>query len=111
MLRGKLESVFQWKAQGQCSKGIPVVLVMTLYQLLETEVVFRNVKGDRLLVHPIYRQKQTDGEKGDKEESSDKRSQILCRYKNFNNPSYKFWHLPVCLNCKSEKGCVYGDKC
>ena len=23
--------------------------------------------------------------------------------KNCNNPSWKFWHLPVCLNCKSEK--------
>ena len=39
----------------------------------------------------------------DKEENSGKRSQILCRNKNCNNPSWKFWHLPVCLNCKSEK--------
>ena len=22
-----------------------------------------------------------------------------------------FWHPPVCLNCKSESGCKYGDKC
>ena len=26
------------------------------------------------------------------------------------NPSRKFWHPPMCLNCKSEKGCMYGDK-
>ena len=39
------------------------------------------------------------------------RSRILCRHKNCNYPSRKFWHSPVCLNCESEKGCVYGDKC
>ena len=27
------------------------------------------------------------------------------------NQSCKFWHPPVCLNCKSEQGCVHGDKC
>ena len=27
------------------------------------------------------------------------------------NPSCKFWHPPVCQIYKSEKGCVYGDKC
>ena len=21
----------------------------------------------------------------------------------------RFWHPPVCLNCKSDKGCVHGD--
>ena len=26
-------------------------------------------------------------------------------------PSCNFWHLPVCLNHKSESGCKYGDKC
>ena len=34
-------------------KESPVVLVMTLYQLLETEVVFKDVKGDRLFLNPI----------------------------------------------------------
>ena len=55
--------------------------------------------------------KQTDGEKGDMEESSDKRSQIVCRVKFCKNPSCKFWHPPVCLNYKSDKGCINGDKC
>ena len=27
------------------------------------------------------------------------------------NPSCKFWHPPVCLNYRSEKGRVHGDKC
>ena len=26
-------------------------------------------------------------------------------------PSCKFWHLPVRQNYRSEKGCIYGDKC
>ena len=26
-------------------------------------------------------------------------------------PTCGFWHPPVCLNYKSEKGCVHGDKC
>ena len=26
------------------------------------------------------------------------------------NPSCRFWHPPVCVNYKSEKGCTHGDK-
>ena len=44
---------FSGRLKDNVPKEIPVVLVMTLYQLLETEVVFRDVKGDRLLLHPI----------------------------------------------------------
>ena len=35
----------------------------------------------------------------------------MSTFKNCNNPSCKFWHLPVCLNYKSGEGCVKGDKC
>ena len=62
--------------------------------------------------------KQTDGEEqkssqgsGSKQENSLNKSEIPCRFKFSKNPSCKFWHPPVCLNCKSEKGCVHGDKC
>ena len=27
------------------------------------------------------------------------------------NPSRKFWHPPVCQNCKSETGCKFGRTC
>ena len=62
--------------------------------------------------------KQTDGEgqkssqgSGSKHENSLDKSEIPCRFKLCKNPSCKFWHLPVCLGCRSEKGCVHGDKC
>ena len=52
--------------------------------------------------------KQTDGEgilTRDK-------SEIPCRFKFCKKkPICGFWHPPACLNYKSEKGCVHGDKC
>ena len=36
---------------------------------------------------------------------------IPCRFKFCKNPSCELWHPPVCLNYKSEKGCVHGDTC
>ena len=38
-------------------------------------------------------------------------SETPCRFKLCKKPSCKFWHRPVCLKYKSEKGCVHGDKC
>ena len=62
--------------------------------------------------------KQTDGEEqkssqgsGSKQENSLSKSEIPCRFKLSKNPSCKFWHLPVCLNYKSEQGCVHDDEC
>ena len=49
---------------------------------------------------------------GNKEErSSDKRSEIPCRYRSCQNPSCKLGHPPVCQDYKSETGCRYGRKC
>ena len=31
----------------------------------------------------------------------------MCRYRNCENPSCKFWHLPVCQKYKSEKKDAY----
>ena len=39
------------------------------------------------------------------------KSEISCRFKFCKYPFCKFWHPPVCLNYKSDKGCVHGDKC
>ena len=47
---------------------------------------------------------KTYGEAGNRNESSDKKSQILCRY-NF------FFKKPVYQNYRSESGCTCGDKC
>ena len=61
--------------------------------------------------------KQTHGEEkssqgsGSKQENSRDKGEIPCRFKFCKNPSCRFWHPPVCLNYKYEKGCVYGDKC
>ena len=71
----------------------------------------RDEKDDRLLPHTIRRQSRLTVKKATKRKVSDKRSQIVCRHKNCSNPSCLFWHPPVCQNYKSEKRCVYGDKC
>ena len=39
------------------------------------------------------------------------KSEIPYRFRLCKNPLCKFWHPPVCLNYKSEKGCVHGEKC
>ena len=102
---------FQWKAHGQCSKGDSCSFCHdhSLASGSRGSCQRRKGRSSSPASHP--KEKQTDGEKGDKEDSSDKRSQILCRNKNGNKPSSEFWHLPVCLNHKSERGCVYSDEC
>ena len=56
--------------------------------------------------------RNTSKEAGNKEESSsDKMSEFPCRFRTCKNPSYKFWHPPMCQNYKSEQGCIYGDTC
>ena len=61
---------------------------------------------------------KTDGEgqkpskeSGSKQESSLDKSEIPSRFKFCKNPSYKFWHPPMCLNYRSETRCVHGDTC
>ena len=91
------------------AKETHAVSIMTKLPLT-TVAVIKDQKDDRFLPHPTRRQSRLTGEKSNKEENSDKRSQILCRYKKCKNPSCKFWHLPVRQNYKSEKGCAYGDR-
>ena len=100
---------FQWKAHGQCSKGD---------SCKEACTVVRDEK-DRLLAHRIRRHSRLTARDKNLQRNQAikrttlqaKRANIPCRFKFCENPSCKFWHPPVCQNYKSEKGCVYGDKC
>ena len=100
---------FQWRAQGQCSKGDSCRFRHDHLFASGNSGGSQRRKGRSSSPACHSKAKQTDGEKGDTEENScDKRSQILCRKKkNWNNPSCKFWHLPVCLNYKSEKKVMF----
>ena len=87
-------------------------------KLLEIVARVRDEKGGRLLPHPIRRHnrlkardKTSSQGPGCKQGNSIDKNEIPCRFKFCENPSCKFWHPPVCLNHKSEKGCVHGDKC
>ena len=68
--RGKWKSVFSGRHTDNVPKETHAVSVMTQRPLA-------TVGGDA----PNSKAKQTDGEKGDKERSSDKRSQTVCRKK------------------------------
>ena len=91
-LRGKRESVFSGRNMHSVQSWA-----------LETVAFARDEKDDRLLPHPIRRQRLTTRDKkpskesGNKEESSSvKRSEIPCRFRICKNPSCQFWHPPVC---------------
>ena len=113
MLKGKRESVFSGNHMDNVPKETHVASVMTSKPLYTVAKV-RDEKGDRLLLHPIRRQNRLmardKNPHRDQENSFDK-IEIPCRFKFCTNPLCKFWHLPVCLNYKSEKGCAHGDKC
>ena len=86
----KVGECFQWKAHGQCSKGDSCSFSHD-HSLASGNTDYcqrRKQRSSSPASHP--KAKQTDGEEGDKEDSSDKRSQILCRNKNGNNPSFEF---------------------
>ena len=85
---------------------------------METRAKVRDEKGDRLLPHPIRRQnrltarnKNPHRDQAINRKTRKTRVKFPCRFKFCKNPSCGFWHPPVCLNCKSEKVCVHGDKC
>ena len=105
-LRGKFESVFSGRHMDSVPKETHVVPVMTS-KTLETEDKVRGEKDDRHLLHPTRRQNRLTAR--DKHPHRDQavnrktrwiRVKIPCRLRFCQNPS-----------CKSEKGCVHGDKC
>ena len=87
-----------------------------MIQRLETDAI-RDEKDNRPLLHQMRRQRLTEGEKSaanisNKEESSsDKKSEIPCRYKICKKLACKFGILPCVQNFKSESGRNYGDEC
>ena len=69
-------------------------------------------KDDSLLPHPIRRQSRLTVKWATKRKVlTRERSQIVCRHQILKNRSCAFWLHPVCQNYKSERGCIYGDKC
>ena len=114
-LRGKCESVFSGRQMDNVSKETPVVSVMTLYW---KQWWWSETKRTIVFTASHAKAKQTDEEEqnpsqgsGNKQENSRDKSEHPCRFKFCQNPSCRFWHPPVCLNYKSEKGCAYGDEC
>ena len=112
----KVGGSFQWKTNGECSKGD------------SCSFSHQSATGNSGGVHrrkrpssspaPSSKAKAYEGgEKSSKtsgnrdESSSDKRSKIPCRNRNCNNPSCSYWHPPVRQNYKSETGCIFGNKC
>ena len=111
----KVGECFQWQAHDHLiPEETHAVSVMTQRSLSKGQK--RQGRSSSPASHS--KAKQTDGEEqkssqisGSKQESSLNKSEIPCRFKFSKNPSCKFWHPPVCLNCKSEQRCVHGDKC
>ena len=79
-LRGKWETVFSGRHTDNFPKETRVVSVILQWPLA---TVTPGQRGKRRSSSPAShsKAKQSDGEIGDKEENSDKRSQVLCRYK------------------------------
>ena len=113
----KVGECFQWKAHGQFSKGDSC-------SFSHDKLVQRDLyggqrrKGRSSSPAPNSKAKTDEGEEkfsktsGNREESSsDKRSEIPCRYKKWKKKSCEYWHPPVCQNYKSETGCKYGRTC
>ena len=94
----KVGECFQWKAHGQCSKGDSCGFSHD--KLVQGDLYGGQRRKGRSSAPAPNSKAKTDGEEGNRDELSDKRNQILCRYKNCKNPSCKFWHLPVCQNHK-----------
>ena len=116
-LRGKWESVFSGRHTDNVRQETRVVSVMT-HKSLETRAVVRDKKGDRLLPHPIRRQNgltprdiNPHKDQAINRKTQEVRVKLHVDSNTVKKPSCGFWHSPVCLNYKSEKGCVYGDKC
>ena len=116
-LRGKWESVFSGRHMDNVPKETHVVSVMTS-KTLDTEAKARDEKDDRLLLASIRRQNRLDGEGQKSSQGSDSKQESSWTRVKFHadSNSIKTRHVSsrhplVCQNYKSEKGCIYGDKC
>ena len=108
----KVGECFQWKAHGQCSQGDSCGFSHDTMAFGNSGAGQRR-KGRSSSPASNSKaegQKPSQGSGNKEESSSDKRSEIPCRFNKCKNPSCKFWDPPVCQNHKSERGCIYGDK-
>ena len=106
-LRGKWESVFSGRMDN-VPQEIHVVLVMTQRPLAAVAKV-RDQKDDRLVPHQIRRQRLTV-KKATKWKVLTREIRLCADTKivkkKRKNRRCKCWHLPVCQNYKSGKGCI-----
>ena len=112
----KVGECFQWKAIGQCSKGDSCSFS---HDRASGNRCDQRQEGQSSPLAPKA-QAQTDGKKPSKSSGRREAESFWNKRKDSvptfpcgqcTNPSCNFWHPPVCLNCKSESGCKYGDKC
>ena len=112
----KVGECFQWNAHGQCSKGDSCSFSHDI-QASGNSGKGQRRKGRSSSPASHSKTKQTARDKnphrdqGVNRKNHLKRMKIPCRFKFCTKPSCSLWHPPVCQNYKSEKGCVYGDKC
>ena len=106
----KVEECFQWKAHGQCSKGVSCSFSHDTKASGNSGGGQRETKGT-VFFSRIFSKSKTDGEgqqhleeSGKQEESfSNQRGEIPCRFRICQNPSCNFWHNSECQNYKSQK--------
>ena len=112
----KVGECFQWKAHGQCSRGDSCNFSHDP-RAPGNRGKSQRQKDDRLLLHPTRRQNRlTASDKNPQCQAINKkalwkRAKFHAYSKSAKIPSCKLWHPPLCLNYKSEKRCVHGDKC
>ena len=111
-LRGKWESVSSGRHMDSDREETHVVSVMSQGSL-ETVAKVRDTKDDRLLLHPSRRQNRlTAMDKNLHTDQAVNRQTRWIRVKfhadSNSHKKYvcKFWHPPVCVNYRSEKGCL-----
>ena len=99
----KVGECFQWKTHGQCFKGDPC-------SFSHDKIASGNRVKGRSSSPASNSKAKTDG-KEQRWRFWHEKSDSMPIQDFFKKPSCKFWHLPVRQNYRSEKGCIYGDKC
>ena len=107
MLKGKWKSVFSGKHIGQCSNGDPCSFSHDPLLASGKRGSSQGRQGRSSSLASHGKSKQTDGKKSDKEESSDKRSQILCRYVHCSNLCRVSFGSFPCVRTTSLKKVVF----
>ena len=100
-----LGDCWQWKANGQCSKGDNCSF---------RHDINKRAKSTQPNPSPSSSTRQNEGNTSKTESPSGKMFRLPCKdyFKGTCNNSFcEKWHPPECLFYKSEKGCRIGEKC